>query len=158
MSIEDELLEAFPGAVFVDVGPDAEEASYRERAAWLLDELDIGSTTVRFEMLADPERACLILEHARQAKGLKNRAGYAVKRWRSGYDPRRVRQAPDREPEPPEAAPSLSAIEYAWSLGPPLAPVARMMAASIGRTGGFVPVLEAGFNLHEQYGEEIAAT
>lgn len=154
--LELELLEAFPGAEVVDeLAIDAERLVARERTLELLDELDVGSTVVRAQMLADPERAVLVLESTLRATNLRNPAAFAVQRWRSGFDPRRARQAPVERVELEEGAPTLSAIEYAWSLEPVSRPILAMMSSAIGRTGGFRPVLVAGFDVRESFDDAL---
>ena len=64
----------------------------------LCDELDVYSPTVRTELGCEPARAVRILEHARDnAAMFKSAAGYAVARFRAGYDP----AAPSIGDEPP---------------------------------------------------------
>ena len=135
----------------------SEEAWDRERLFSLLDELGIESGRIRASMLEDADRAIAVLEHAKGSSGIRNPASFAIANWRAGFDPRARRsiQAPRVELE--EAAPALSAIELAWHLeerGSQAAIfVLTLMSSAIGRTGGFRPVLEAGFHVRERYDE-----
>lgn len=90
---------------------------------------------VRDQMRADPERAAAVLTYALGAPRIRNRAGYAVAAWRSGFDPRPAQPPPAAELGPP----SLAALEHAWSLEP--SPVIHVwlqaMAVAIARAGGF---------------------
>src|SRR6187399_131215 len=76
----------------------------------------------RLELEADPTRALAIIEHAETQHALKSIAGFTLARYRQGFDPRStpssstVKSSPrEREPEPVEQPPTLSALEYAWS-------------------------------------------
>lgn len=101
--------------------------------------LDIGGR-VRLEMMADPERGAAVLRHAAKAPKIRNRAGFAIANWHSGFDPRPALVPALVEDELGDAGPpNLAAIEHAWSLQP--SPVAdallRAMAAALARHGGF---------------------
>ena len=124
------------------------------------------------ELELDPARALAIIEYAERQQALKSIAGFAIARYRSGFDPRstafadvgpRSRAQATREPEPVEAPPTLSAIEYLWSRtpSPMLESVARMMGVAIGRSeAGLEGVLRDGWWSRERYddgGELIAS-
>jgi hypothetical protein len=122
------------------------------------------SGSTQRELEADPARALAIIEYAERQQALKSIAGFAVARFRAGYDPRSSPSSSsskssvrEREPEPVEAPPTLSAIEYAWSLdrSPSLESVLRMMGVAIGRSpDGFEGVLRRGWFERERYDDE----
>ena len=100
-------------------------------------ELDIGGF-VRLEMIAEPDRAVAVLRHAMKAPKIRNRAGFAVSNWKTGFDPRPAGDLVEEELA--EAGPpALADLEHAWSLQP--SPVAdallRAMAAALTAAGGF---------------------
>jgi hypothetical protein len=105
----------------------------------LIRELGITGTPV-FEMWADPERAVAVLRHAKKGTGLRNRAAFAVANWQTGFDPR-----PSTRPEPPaeqehSEPPSLSGLEYMWSV-PQTKAIEYLLEAA-----GEVIALAGGFN------------
>jgi hypothetical protein len=121
------------------------------------------TTTQRVELEGDPSRAVAIIEFAEQQHALRSIAGFTVARYRAGFDPRSAPSKSSvtalprrREPEPVEQAPSLSAIEYAWSFerSPLLESVLGMMCTAIGRTGGFEAVLRDGWWTRERFDGE----
>jgi hypothetical protein len=110
----------------------------REEAFELASELGI-SGDLRLQMLAEPERAVAVLRHARSAPGVRNPAALAVVNWRNGFDPRRPPVVEKAIELPPPAPPSLSALEYAWSLDRSewAGLLLRSMSAAIALAGGF---------------------
>lgn len=116
----------------------------RARVHALVDELAIESFTLRAEMLASPRRAIAVLEHARRARGVRNRASFAIARWRSGASAPRAPRAPFTPLEPldelDDHGPTLEALELAWHLEEQGSPVAgsllRLFAAAIEQHGG----------------------
>lgn len=111
---------------------DPDRAAF-ERTQELAAELGI-TGAVRYEMLADPGRAVAVLEHALALAAIRNRAGFAIANWHSGFDPR-----PAREPELEEAPPTLADLEYAWSLQPSAGAdfMLGLMSIALSRAGGF---------------------
>jgi len=112
------------------------------------------------ELELDPERALAIIEYAERQHALKSIAGFAIARYRAGFDPRSSSNVKSsatstpREPEPVEQPPTLSAIEYAWSRerSPMIESVLGMMGVAIGRSAdGFEGVLRRGWFERERY-------
>jgi hypothetical protein len=127
--LELELREAFDAELVGDAALDE-----------LLDELGILGA-VRSQMLADPARARAVLVHAKSSSGIRNRAAFAIANWRARFDPRG--REPGAQLRLVEEAPTLDALELAWSLDSPIArEVVRMMTAAIERTGGARALLE----------------
>jgi len=131
-----------------------EELERKAHALALMDELGIYGR-MRDEMRTDVDRAIAVLTHARDARGARNRAALAIANWRRGADPRpgSSSRAMEAEPDPPEQPPSLSALEYAWSL--PASPIATAVLAmagySIERNGGASAMLAAGWWTREHF-------
>jgi hypothetical protein len=128
----------------------------RARVHELVDEIGIDSTRLRDEMTDEPARALRVLEHARRARGIRNRASFAISRWRGGAPPARraaetalewKAEAARRElASSPEGPPTLEALELAWhleELGSPIAaPVLRLLVLAVERSGGCRALLE----------------
>jgi hypothetical protein len=110
------------------------------RAYELTQELDI-SGLIRLEMLAEPELAVAVLEHALASPRIRNRAGFAVANWKAGFDPRPSSPS-EEEPELELGPPTLEALEHAWSLepSPPVSALLAAIAAALTHFGGFAPL------------------
>jgi len=104
-----------------------------------LDELDIRSPAIRSEMLDEPERALRILDTASSAPRIRNRAAFAIARWRDrdrrSAEPAVLEITEDEELVPP----TLDVLELQWSQEPSFVGglVLKLMAAAIARAGGF---------------------
>ena len=145
---------------------DDNDADELERLELLEACMRIGlSGSTQRELEADPARALAIIEYAERQQALKSIAGFAVARFRAGYDPRSSPSSSsrkssamrEREPEPVESPPTLSAIEYAWSRerSPMIESVLGMMGVAIGRSAdGFEGVLRRGWFERERYDGE----
>ena len=72
--------------------------------AILTERLGILSSKVRAELTADPARAVRVLTFALEAPAVVNRAGFAIARFRQGFDP-----APESEAPAPLSAADLEA-------------------------------------------------
>jgi len=112
-----------------------------------MDELEISSSFVRWEMLAEPERASRVLRTALSKRGIRNRAAFAIARFRAGDgakpEPRRQPLYP-AGPQPEPGPPSLADLERAWSIESDVGPaLVSAMRAAIERAGGFA-ALSAG--------------
>lgn len=125
---------------------DNELAGYRarKRLGELLNELEI-TGTVREQMLAEPERALEVLGKATRARGIRNRAAFAITRWRQ-LQARPEPPAPPLEPVLLGQPPDLDALEYVWSRPATVMTelVSKLQATSIERHGGFA-ALHASF-------------
>jgi len=119
----------------------SDELVDRARVSELLDALDI-SGPVSSDMLDHPGRAYAVLSHAQRARGVRNRAAFAIARWRSSRP--RPPAPPAADSEPVSEPPSLVALEHAWSLEPsPVgAAILRLMALALEKHGGFGPLQE----------------
>lgn len=105
------------------------------------DRIGVSSLTVRADMSSDPARALRVIAHAERARGIRNRAAFAVARWQVSAPP--AAAAPvTAEPEVVGGAPSLADLERAWSLEPSPAAAAllRLMALAFERHGGLSPL------------------
>ena len=113
----------------------------------LLEELEIVGR-VRKQMLAEPVAALAVLDHALLARGVRNRAAFAITRWRALRERAGVSLLPELEPERErEACPvDLDALEQAWSREPSFAGelVLRLIAAALHAHGGYA-ALRASF-------------
>ena len=125
-----------------DADNELARARLLKRLGELLDELQI-TGSVRQEMLAEPERAVPVLEHARDAYGVRNPAAFAISLWRQ----RNVIHLTDGtavrfEPEP-DAPPDLAAIEQVWALDTEAlrSGLLKVMAAALTRHGGIAAAL-----------------
>jgi hypothetical protein len=104
------------------------------------DRIGVRSLTVRAEMSSDPARALRVIAHAARARGIRNRAAFAVARWQASTDAGSAVIGAAVEPvEPVGGAPSLADLERAWALEPSPAASALLdlMALAIERHGGF---------------------
>jgi hypothetical protein len=83
----------------------------------LLNAFEFYSPTVREELEREPERALRILREADEKRAeLTSPAGYAIARFRAGYDPAAL--APhERPPEPLSDEELEAALSYSRSLG-----------------------------------------
>lgn len=127
---------------------DVDGLEARARVYELADGLGIYSNPLRAEMADEPGRAIAVLELALSSPRIRNRAAFAIARWRAGADPRsdseRARLRLDRElvdaELAPAGAPTIEALELAWSLedeGSLVAmPMLAMMVVAIERAGG----------------------
>jgi hypothetical protein len=110
-----------------------------------LDELEI-TGLVRREMLAEPERALLIVEAAGRARGVHNRAAFTIARWKA-----RAQTKPASAPAPELEAipPTLESLEYLWGRRPTVVGdlILKLIAAALERHGGF-RALQADFHRH----------
>jgi hypothetical protein len=132
--VERELVELFD-ADLVD-----EELTAEAAVVELMDELGILGS-IRSQMLGDLGRARAVLVHAKSSSGIRNRAAFAIANWRARFDPRG--RAEGAQLRLVEEAPTLDALELAWSLDSPIArEVVRMMTVAIERTGGARALLE----------------
>jgi hypothetical protein len=67
----------------------------------LMDALEVYSPTVRSELRSDPDRALRVLRHAAELRTeLTSPAGYAIARFRSGFDPAEPHAWHERPPAP----------------------------------------------------------
>jgi hypothetical protein len=136
----------------VNVLDETERQQLKEQAYDLMDTLGITSGRVRDEMARDPEKAVAILQAVMTTRGLYNPAGAAIHKWEHRGEHRPRPKPP--EPDIVEGLPSLSALEYAWSLMPGTAPVVRMIAAALGRSDNGCRELLNGWWQRERYDSE----
>jgi hypothetical protein len=122
-----------------------------------LDELGVVSLDVRASMVDEPELALRLCEHAAAQRGLRDRAAYVVARWRRRHDPGAIPTPQLAQPDDPErepGPPSLSSLEYLWSLDDgevSTAALERLLALAIARHGGCHALLERSFGWREHF-------
>lgn len=106
------------------------------------DRIGVSSLTVRADMSSDPARALRVIAHAERARGIRNRAAFAVARWHRVTAPPAAAAAAAEPVDVVGGAPSLADLERAWSLEPSPAAAAllRLMALAFERHGGLSPL------------------
>jgi hypothetical protein len=132
----------------------------RARVRRLTAELGIVSDAITAAMLDDPGRAVRVLDRAKTARGIRDRAAFAVGMWRNGWGlPAPVLPPPVSDFDE-GGPPSLSALEYAWSRGwggrddhAVGDALLYLMAAALAKHGGFRQ-LQAHMRTVQRYDDE----